>query len=158
VPDYPNVIIPVDKQPSATTDNEIPVSPKHVLIALERVKKEANGIARKIADVTKPVDEYSTGQEWNETQSVTSVIVNPQFDKSSERIECVIVTGPASTAFTLSLGDRTWNVLTDARGLFSINGCGILLDKNDNRKLTATTAGNWTLELTGYADERYFTP
>jgi len=158
MPDDPDVIIPVDKAASVTRNAEKPVRPEYILVALEHVRREANAIARKIADITKPVDEYSTGQLWDEVQSTLTVKLTPQFDKSSERIECVIVTGPPSTAFTLTLGDRVWNVLTDASGKFVVEHTGILLDRNDLRYLVSTTPGNWTLELTGFADERYFTP
>ena len=148
--------IPIAPVPVTTGTAEISVPERYSLIALNRLEKVLGPLSRAIADVSHPVDEYATESVLQ--GGVTTVTVYPEYDKMAARIECVIVTGPPSTAFTLQLGDRAWNVLTDISGKFQVFGSGMLLGRNDTRVLTSTTPGNWTLELTGFADERYYAP
>jgi hypothetical protein len=148
--------IPIAPVPAQTGTADIPVGEKYALIAIDRLEKSLGPVSRMIADVSHPVDEYATESVLD--GGVTTVTVYPEYDKMAARIECVIVTGPPSTAFSLQLGDRAWTVLTDASGKFQVFGSGMLLGRNDQRILTSTTPGNWTLELTGFADERYYAP
>lgn len=114
-----------------------------------------------ISDFTKLVEDKS--HRVNEFQgmglngeSVTQIQVFPDYDMYDEIIESVMVTGPASTAFTLNLGKRAWTtVLTNAQGIFLVTPLRMKLGRNDTRILNSATAGNWTLELTGYADIDY---
>jgi hypothetical protein len=146
--------IPIAPVAAKVRLQDLPPSDRYLLIALNRLEKQFGPVVRKIRDVSKPVDEYST--ESVVIDNVTTVTVFPEYTHMAERIESVIVTGPASTAFTLTLGDRSWDVLTNVSGLFQILGAGLLMSFNDTRSLVSATAGNWTLELTGFADERYF--
>jgi hypothetical protein len=158
MPDNPRVIVPLDTRPEKVHDVDIPTAQKYMLVALNRLEKILGPLSRKVADITKPVDEYSITGIYNQVTSLNEITVFPQFDKSAERISYVLVTGPPTTAFTLTLGNRTWNVLTDATGTWQVHGAGIMLDKNDSRILQSATAGDWSLELCGFADERFYTP
>lgn len=111
---------------------------------------------RRIADDrSRPVNEYQT--QTAATQSTTKVTLTPEFQQINARIEHIVVTGPVSPAtFTLQLGDRFWGPLTmTTTGVFEINPRGLQLSPQDPRILVGSAAGNWTLELTGWADERY---
>jgi hypothetical protein len=156
VPDNPDIIIPVAPVAAKVPGPDLPPASKMTLVALNRLEKGIAALARTAQDVSHVVDEYST--EPVIADNLLTVTVQPEYDKMAERIESVIVTGPPSTAFTLLLGDRSWFVLTDARGLFHVPYAGLLLGRNDQRQLSSAVAGNWTLELTGYADERYYAP
>ena len=229
-------IIPIAPVPAKVPGPDLPPAGKMILIAVNRLEKGIAALSRTVQDTSHSVDEYST--ESVIADNITSLTVFPEYDKMAERINSVIVTGPPNTAFTLNLGDRSWDVLTNTQGLFQVMGAGILLARNDTRTLSvsanpvpsqpavpATTvatqnangypvsvainangatisavtvngvvvgasagtyvvpaygsisisytvavptwvwsnanppaAGNWTLELTGFADERYYAP
>lgn len=125
------------------------------MVALARIHKNISKIARQLDDTSRPVDEYQVNATYNAVEAVTTVEVQPQFDTVSESIRSVLVTGPATTAFTLQLGDRFFNVLTDVQGKFLLANVALMLSRNDRRLLTSATGGNWTLELMGYGDERF---
>lgn len=232
----PEVIVPIAPVPAKVPGPDLPPAAKMILVAVNRLEKGINELARTVQDASHSVDEYST--ESVTIDNVLALSVFPEYDKMAERVNSVIVTGPPSTAFTLNLGDRSWDVTTSAQGLFQVMGAGLLLGRNDVRALTvppnpvpaqpavpATTAaaqnansypvsvavnangatitavtvngivvgaaagtyvvpaygaiaitytvatptwtwananpaaaGNWTLELTGFADERYYAP
>ena len=149
-------IIPIAPVPAKVPGPDIPAPFKLILVALNRLEKGISQLSRTAQNVSHVVDEYST--ESVTVDNILTITVFPEYDKMAERINSVIVTGPPSTAFTLNLGDRSWDVLTGPTGLFQIMGAGLLLARNDNRSLISAVAGNWTLELTGYADERYYAP
>lgn len=225
-------VVPIIPQVPHTGLADLPASAKMLLVALSRIEKAVSPLARGLIDLSHTVDEYST--EASTVDNLVSFQVFPEYDKFAERIDGVIVTGPPNAPFTLALGDRTWNVLTDSKGLFQVVHAGILLARNDLRVLTATgpatpnfpatgvdvfnpysypvefflnangatittvtvngvaitsptnfyvippygtvavaytggtpswqwtliagLTGNWTLELTGFADERYYAP
>jgi hypothetical protein len=111
-------------------------------------------ISRAIDDRTKPVDEYQTTSDYMGV-GVTQIEVLRQFDRIAERITSIVVTGPPTTAFTLTLGDRFLNLTTDASGKIVLAPISMLLNDSDRRLLNSTTNGNWSLELMGWADERY---
>jgi len=152
----PDVIIPIAPVDAKVTAGESPTPRTVIKTAFERLEKAINGLSRTVRDTSNTVDEYST--ESVTADGILTLTVYPEYDKMAERIESVIVTGPPSSAFTLNLGDRSWDVLTNVNGLFHIPYAGILLARNDTRVLTSAVAGNWTLELTGFADERYYAP
>lgn len=56
---------------------------------------------------------------------------------------------------TLQLGDRFFSLTIPASGVLEMNPKGLLLTPQDARILVATFPGNYTLELMGWADERY---
>lgn len=128
---------------------------KFVTVALARIHANLSKMARMLDDTSRPVDEYQVNATYNATENVTFVEVQPQFDIYGEMIRSLLVTGPPSTAFTLQLGDRSYNLLTDASGKLELQRTGFMLSRNDRRILTSVTGGNWTLELFGFADERY---
>jgi hypothetical protein len=57
--------------------------------------------------------------------------------------------------FNLQLGDRVWSLTLPASGILVMSDVNILLGRNDRRVLTSSLPGEWTLELTGFADNRY---
>jgi hypothetical protein len=69
-----------------------------------------------------------------------------------------ITYAPASpnpaTTMTLQLGDRTWNLTMPSTGIIVVAPVGIMLSRSDVRIFTASTSGEYTLELMGYADTR----
>jgi hypothetical protein len=138
----------------------VPDTPKlppqqYVLITMARMHANLAKLMRAQDDNSRPVDEYQINATYNAADDTTNVEVQPQFDTCSERITGILITGPASTAFTLQLGDRSFNVLTDPEGRWHIMGTAFMLSRNDRRILTSTTNAEWTLELFGYADERF---
>jgi len=150
-------IIPIAPVADKVTGPDLPAPVKMILVAINRLEKGINALARTVQDTSHSVDEYST--ESVIVDDILTVTVYPEYDKMAERITSVLVTGPPSTAFSLFLGDRAWiGILTDASGKFQVYGTGLLLGRNDVRQLTSAVAGNWTLELTGFADDRYYAP
>lgn len=150
----PHMISPRVAEPVSVPDLESEPPQKFHLIALMRIERQLQAIARRIASSVRVVDEYSIVGAYL-GDSDTSVEVQPEYDTMPELITAVLVTGPVSTTFTLQLGNRNWNLATTANGFCLISPIGILLTRNDRRILTSATAGNWTLELTGRADERF---
>ena len=65
-----------------------------------------------------------------------------------------VLTG--SSEFTLQLGKRTWQLALPASGVLVIAPIKISLDRSDTRKLTAANAGDWAVELCGYAEKRHW--
>lgn len=128
---------------------------RFVVIALSRIHKNLGKLARGMDDKSRPVDEYQVNAVYSVSEQISTVEVLPQFDMIAERITSVLVTGPPATAFTLQLGDRSFSLLTDTSGRLILSRTGFMLSRNDRRILTSSTAGNWTLELFGFADERY---
>lgn len=147
--DFPTRIVP--------DPGEAPKSkpPEYYLEAiLTQLHNRVRDLALTIDDRTRPVDEYQVAS--TEAPIATSeVIAQAQFDQITERITSILVTGPPSTAFTLQVGDRYWELLTNASGFVLIGPVSMFLERTDNRILTSATAGNWTLELMGWADARY---
>jgi hypothetical protein len=135
---------------------EIEPPEKYHLVALARIERILQRIARKVADVSKPVDEYSIADAGFTATGVVTVEVLPQYELISEIIESIIVTGPTAASFSLALGDRFYDSMSlPGTGLLVIAPVAIMLGRNDRRVLTSTTSGPWTLELMGHADERY---
>lgn len=148
--------IPVrNAEEPGVSDTETMPPEKFVMVAIARIHKNLSKIARMLDDTSRPVDEYQVNATYSAVENITTVEVLPQFDIYNESIRSVFVTGPPSTAFTLQLGDRFFTVLTDASGRFLISNVSIMLSRNDRRILTSSTGGNWTLELMGFADERF---
>lgn len=147
--------VPVRNMPSVSvTDSENTPAENFVILAMARIQKSLAAVERHVRNYTRLVDEYAVVSSY--TAAGESVVeVQPVFDVPSERIESIIVIGPPATAFTLQLGDRFWNLTTDATGRVVMASISMLLSRNDRRILTSVTAGNWNLELMGYADERF---
>ena len=128
---------------------------KYVALALVQLREELKRIPVMLADRSRRVDEYNV--QSMTAESLTQVIVQPQFE-SGEIIESILVTGPTGGTASLQLGDRFWNLaLTSGiagAGFMIISPIAIMLSRNDNRILTPASAGEWSLELMGYADTR----
>jgi hypothetical protein len=147
--------VPIRQEPVVkVSDIQATVAEKYQLVALERIRSVLGGLARQLEDTTRPVDEYQVNAVYSELESLSTLEVLPQFE-ISERIESIVATGPPATTFNLQLGDRYWDLVTDASGKVVIAPISMLLNRNDRRILTSTTAGDWTLELMGNADARY---
>jgi hypothetical protein len=56
------------------------------------------------------------------------------------------------TPFNLKLGKRSWNLLLPPTGILVIAPVQIPLDRDADRYLTGSVAGDWSFELMGYAD------
>lgn len=151
----PGGVIPVRRMPSVRVeDSEMTPVENYMVVAVSRIQKILQALSRQLQDFTKPVDEYSIVGGYSPSNEST-IEVLPTYDTINERIESVFITGPVSTAFTLQLGDRNWSMTTDATGKVVIAPVAILMGRNERRILTSATAGNWTLELMGHADERF---
>jgi hypothetical protein len=151
----PGGVIPVRNAPTTQViDQEMRPVENYMIVAVSRIQKQLAGLARQLQDLTKPVDEYSIVSSYTPAGEA-AVEVLPTFDTINEKIESIIVTGPVTTAFTLQLGDRTWNLSTDATGKVILAPVAVMLSRNDRRLLTSVTNGNWNLELMGHADERF---
>ena len=62
---------------------------------------------------------------------------------------------PVSYTFSLQLGDRYWsNLALPPTGVLTISTKALILNPSDRRIFTAQYAGQWNLELIGYADAR----
>lgn len=110
-------------------------------------------IARAAENRANVVDEYNSAAITGAGSSA-SVTVSPTYEFMAEKIESIIVTGPAGV-ITLQLGDRLWTVTIPAIGFIVIAPVAILLGRSDARILTAASAGVYSLELCGVADRRF---
>lgn len=123
---------------------------KYVALGLTHLHNELSGLARMIEDRARPVDEYQPQELVGETESVLTV--SPQWE-TNERITSILITGPPGSV-TIQLGDRIWPLAIPASGFLLIAPVSIFLGRDDTRTLTAATPGQYSLELSGYADTR----
>jgi len=56
------------------------------------------------------------------------------------------------TGFNLQLGKRSWQLLLPETGILLISPIQVKLGRSDQRNLIASVAGDWSLELMGYAE------
>jgi hypothetical protein len=139
-------------EPPLTTDEDIP--PKGYLTqGLTLLLTQLTNIARQAENRSHPVDEYNSAA-LSGAGSSASVTVPPTYEYMSEKIETIIITGPAG-AITLLLGDRIWQLSIPATGVLVLGPMALLLSRQDARTLTAASAGTYTLELMGIADQRF---
>jgi hypothetical protein len=125
---------------------------QYIVKGLNQMHGQLQNLARQADNRSWIVDEYRTQTLVGDSE--LSVSVQPQYDYMPERIESVLVTGPAGPV-TLQLGDRFWSLVIPASGLLVIAPVSLLLNRNDYRTLTSVTPGDYGLELMGWADERY---
>lgn len=144
------------RMPATRAHDETPLGDAEWLReAVRRFERSLSDLTSLIEDNSHRVDEYqnlspaSGGNLQVQTQ--------PDYDVYPEIIEAVIVTGPTTggVAFTLQLGKRIWPLLMPAAGIIVIAPIKMSLDRDDLRQVSSATAGDWTLELMGYADIRY---
>jgi hypothetical protein len=113
--------------------------------------KQLGDFARQVENRARVVDEYQV--QSSVAASESTVTVQPIYDLVPEKIESIIITGPAG-AVTLQLGDRFWNLTIPATGIIVIAPVAVLLNRNDIRQLSGAP-GSYSLELMGIADERF---
>jgi hypothetical protein len=125
---------------------------QYIVKGLLKLHEQSENLARMADDRSRPVDEYRVQTLVADSELI--VTVQPQYDFMAERIESVIVTGPPGNV-SLQLGDRFWALTIPATGILVIAPVSFLLNRNDYRQLTSATPGDYSLELMGWADERY---
>lgn len=127
--------------------------PEYIAAGMLELREALGEIARQISNRGNLVDEYnSTPITGAATESV--VTVQPTYELMPEKIEAIIVCGPTGPV-TIQLGDRQWPVTIPASGIIVIAPVAVILNRNDDRKLTAQTPGAYFLELMGVADRRF---
>lgn len=130
------------------------VSPEYLAQSLIKFHEALDEMARNAENRSHIVDEYNTVPlTGSATQS--TLIIQPTYEYMPEKIEAVIVAGPAAAVATILLGDRQIPVVIPATGIIVIAPVGILLNRNDPRQLSSVTAGIWFMELMGIADARF---
>lgn len=66
----------------------------------------------------------------------------------------IIITPLPNSPFTLQLGKRVWSLSLPPSGILVIPNVHFRLDEGDARILTASNAGDWSVELMGYQNPR----
>lgn len=146
---------PYPKTPDRrVTEKETAPSPDWVDGAVSRFLAALGDLTKLIEDTSHRVNEYQVQGLLSPEGNNFTIQVTPDYEVP-EIIESVIVTGPPATAYTLQLGKRQWDLTMPASGIQVIAPVKLSLDRDDQRIVTSSTAGNWTLELCGYADFRY---
>lgn len=134
-------------------DADQPTPGEYIAKAFSQLQRDIGDLAKGQLDETKVFDEYLTqGLAGYVTAQLT---LSPTYEVT-ERIESIIITGPAGNV-TLQLGDRNWSLTIPATGIITIGPVAIYLGRSDPRILVASTPGNYTLELMGHADSRWST-
>jgi hypothetical protein len=129
------------------------VSETALVNALAAIERNLGAVARRLASRDRLFDEYQPQAFYaNDVDSVSTLPVNPEFHY--EVVQCIIVTGPVTgnVPFTLTLGARVWNLQLPATGILVMAPVLFRLKESDTRTLTSATPGDWSLELSGYAD------
>jgi hypothetical protein len=137
---------------TGTADEPAEISNTRLMEMTHELTRSVERMARNIQDKSRRVDEKRV--QTLAADSETQVILTPQFERLGEIIEAIIVGGSPAATCTVKLGERVWNLTIPATGILVIAPVGITLDYEDDRFLISTTAGEWFLELTGYADVR----
>lgn len=125
---------------------------KFDLEGLQDLREQLTTIARAAENRANPVDEYNSAA-ISGAGSSASVTVQPTYEYMPEKIEAIIVSGPAGTV-VLQLGDRLLNLVIPASGILVIAPIAMMLGRSDARILTGPP-GNYLLELMGIADRRF---
>jgi hypothetical protein len=139
------------RQQSGISAQDIEQAPlKYMALALTHLHEQIASLAKMAQDNSRPVDEYTPQTLSTEAESL--IYVQPDWDMD-ELIESVVIVGPPGNV-QLQLGDRTWPLTIPATGFIVIAPIAMRLSRSDNRFLTASAAGNYTVELMGHADNR----
>jgi hypothetical protein len=91
------------------------------------------------------------GASYEGAEGLTTLNIIAEMNPASEVITEILVTGPASTAFTLQLGTALLTLLTDASGKLLLAPIQWILNAGDLRVLSSATAGQWYVHMAGYA-------
>jgi hypothetical protein len=131
---------------------------KLAAMGVAQIGQQFKALAKLIENRSTPVDDYQIEGGVNlaqlDPQANSGVQVLPEFE-CDERITGIIVTGPPTTTptFNLQIGERIWTLQLPVTGILVISPISLTLNRNDLRVLTSATAGDWTLELFGWADQ-----
>jgi hypothetical protein len=151
----PGTMFPVrDKDEPIRTENVEQITPGFIRAGLLQLQEALGDIARQTENRSNPVDEYNTVPITGAATQST-LTVQPTYEVMPEKIMSIIVGGPPTTAVTIILGDRQLPAVIPASGILVIAPVAIILGRNDDRKLTSATPGQYFLELMGYADKRF---
>lgn len=135
-----------------TTDQETE-SPGYETLGAAQLAEQLSVIARAAENRANVVDEYNSAAVSGAGSSA-AIVVQPTYEYMPEKIESIVITGPAG-AVTLQLGDRIWQLVIPATGILATGFLGLILGRSDARILTPAAAGVYTLELMGIADRRF---
>lgn len=138
--------------PPATSDEETE-SESYEERGLGQLLDQIGNIARQAENRSNPVDEYNSAA-ISGAGSSASLSVPPTYEYMPEKIESIIITGPAG-GIVLVLGDRQWSLTIPTSGILVIAPLALILGRGDARMLTSGTPGAYTLELMGIADRRF---
>ncbi len=128
-------------------------TPEYIAAGMLAMREALGNIARNAENRSNPVDEYNSAPITGAaTESVVTVL--PTYEYMPEKIESVIIGGPAG-AVTLQLGDRVLPLAIPVAGILVIAPVAMILGRNDLRQLSAATPGIYFLELMGVADRRF---
>lgn len=131
-----------------------PVDAEYFAELFTNMRKHLNDLTGLIEDTSHRVDEYQV-MPLTGAGGITQLTLTPDYDTYPEIITAVLVTGPATTAFTVNLGKRAWTLQTNAQGFVILAPLKLSLGRFDQRVLNSITAGAWSLELMGHADIGY---
>ncbi len=132
-------------------DEEEIIHPSWVRESVHQVILSLRNLAKLIQDKSRRVDEYRIQTLAGDSE--TLITLTPDFERIPEIIESVVITGPTATpAFTVKLGKRVWNLTLPATQILVIGPLSMKLGYEDDRFLQTAVAGDWSLELMGYAD------
>jgi hypothetical protein len=131
-------------------DNFIP--PEFLAEQIRRMADNLGRLSGLVEDKSLKFNEYNAQPLAGD--SITSIQLQPDFE-FTEVVEYIIITGPAAATFTVNLGKRTWQLTMPASGILTITPVKLYLSRSDQRALSTSTAGNWSLELAGYCDTKF---
>lgn len=143
--------LPVRNLPSQIhfPNKEIEVPAHYLEWVNSRMARHLAVLAKAEEDRSRIVEEYA-GESTETATGETELTVVPNY-QGAERITSILVTGPATTAFTLQLGGRYLTLSTDATGKCLLAPVSFFMSMTDQRTLTSVTSGSWFLQLSGYA-------
>jgi hypothetical protein len=120
--------------------------------ALIELRDNLKAVVKMAGDATKVFDQYQPQTLLAESE--TTITLQPSWEYT-ERVESLLITGPAAATVTVQLGDRVWPLIIGVSGYIYFDKLGVLLGRSDVRQLTASVPGNYSFELMGHADNRW---
>jgi hypothetical protein len=141
------------RRPAGVAVADIEQAPmKYIALALVHLHEQLGTAAKLLEDKSKPVDEYRVQTLVPDAESTMTIL--PAYE-IPEVIQSVIISGPPAAVVTLQLGDRIFPIVIPATGFAVMGPVAFRLGRNDTRTLTAVVAGDYNVELMGYADNRW---
>lgn len=133
-----------------TYDHDEPVSNGFMARGINALLGALGDLGGIIQDHNHPFDEYQPNGVTDPDTEITTLTCQPEYEYG-EMCESIMVTGPADAAFTLSVGHRSWSLIMPAQQCLIIGPVLIELQRDSTRQLSSAIAGDWTLEIMGYA-------